>query len=106
MQDEVLGVSNKILSVLLSQLARLDANSDLLSIGSVFASILGAIFFQQNVKAANGRQRRISPRKRHASAAAEFGRVWPIVQGVRPMRAKFGQMLPHGGQSWPDVGKN
>jgi len=46
----VLGVSNKILSVLLSQLARLDANSDLLSIGSVFASILGAIFFQQNVK--------------------------------------------------------
>mmetsp|Transcript_46470 Transcript_46470/g.133830 ORF Transcript_46470/g.133830 Transcript_46470/m.133830 type:complete len:374 (+) Transcript_46470:82-1203(+) len=46
----VLGVSNKILSVLLNQLAQLDSNGDLLSIGSVLASIFGAILFQQTVK--------------------------------------------------------
>jgi len=46
----VLGVSNKILSVLLNQLARLDSNADFSSIGSVLASIFGAILFQQTVK--------------------------------------------------------
>mmetsp|Transcript_57453 Transcript_57453/g.166861 ORF Transcript_57453/g.166861 Transcript_57453/m.166861 type:complete len:368 (+) Transcript_57453:64-1167(+) len=46
----VLGVSNKIISVLLNQLAQLDSNGDLLSISSVLASILGAILFQQTVK--------------------------------------------------------
>jgi len=46
----VLGVSNKILSVLFNQLARLDSNSDALSVASVFASILGAILFQQTVQ--------------------------------------------------------
>jgi GDP-mannose transporter len=46
----VLGVSNKIISVLLSQLTQLDANGDLFSIGSVLVSIVGAIVFQQTVK--------------------------------------------------------
>jgi len=46
----VLGVSNKVISVLLNQLTRLDSNADVLSIGSVLASILGAILFQQTVK--------------------------------------------------------
>merc|ERR1711933_264595 len=46
----VLGVSNKIISVLLNQLAKLDSNCDAASIASVLASILGAILFQQTVK--------------------------------------------------------
>jgi len=46
----VLGVSNKILSVLLNQLARLDSNGDVVSIASVLASIFGAMLFQQTVK--------------------------------------------------------
>merc|ERR1712203_557312 len=45
----VLGVSNKFLSVLINQFANLDTNRDLLSLGSVMASILGAIIFQQTV---------------------------------------------------------
>eukprot|EP00440_Ansanella_granifera_P040929 gb/GFBE01044381.1/.p1 GENE.gb/GFBE01044381.1/~~gb/GFBE01044381.1/.p1 ORF type:complete len:387 (+),score=54.46 gb/GFBE01044381.1/:1-1161(+) len=46
----VLGVSNKLLSVLLNQISRLDTNNSLPSIGSVLLSIVGAIFFQQTVK--------------------------------------------------------
>jgi len=46
----VLGVSNKLLSVLLNQMSRLDVNNSLPSIGSVLCSIFGAIFFQQTVK--------------------------------------------------------
>jgi len=45
----VLGVSNKFLSVLINQLASLDANRDLVSLGSVLTSIFGAIVFQQTV---------------------------------------------------------
>merc|ERR1711920_776106 len=45
----VLGVSNKIVSVLLNQLA-LDSNGDIFSLTSVLASIVGAILFQQTVK--------------------------------------------------------
>ncbi|CAE8590447.1 unnamed protein product [Polarella glacialis] len=46
----VLGVSNKILSVLLNQIAQLDSNRNVSSIGSVLVSIAGAILFQQTVK--------------------------------------------------------
>jgi len=46
----VLGVSNKVISVLLNQLARLDSNCDVASVASVMASIFGAILFQQTVK--------------------------------------------------------
>eukprot|EP00930_Biecheleria_cincta_P095368 TRINITY_DN87330_c0_g1_i1.p1 TRINITY_DN87330_c0_g1~~TRINITY_DN87330_c0_g1_i1.p1 ORF type:complete len:405 (-),score=65.91 TRINITY_DN87330_c0_g1_i1:248-1426(-) len=46
----VLGVSNKLLSVLLNQFSRLDTNNSLYSVGSVLLSIFGAIFFQQTVK--------------------------------------------------------
>jgi drug/metabolite transporter (DMT)-like permease len=46
----VLGVSNKVISVFLNQLARLDSNCDLASVGCVMASIFGAILFQQTVK--------------------------------------------------------
>lgn len=46
----VLGVSNKLLSVLLNQFSKLDTNSSLYSVGSVLLSIFGAIFFQQTVK--------------------------------------------------------
>merc|ERR1712151_1185426 len=45
----VLGVSNKFLSVLINQLASLDANKDMMSLGSVLVSISGAILFQQTV---------------------------------------------------------
>jgi len=46
----VLGVSNKLLSVLMNQFAMLDTNNSLPSIASVLVSIFGAIFFQQSVK--------------------------------------------------------
>mmetsp|Transcript_47810 Transcript_47810/g.120522 ORF Transcript_47810/g.120522 Transcript_47810/m.120522 type:complete len:385 (+) Transcript_47810:89-1243(+) len=46
----VLGVSNKVISVLLNQVARLDSNYDAMSIASVMTSIFGAILFQQTVK--------------------------------------------------------
>lgn len=46
----VLGVSNKLLSVMMNQIAQLDANRDLASVFSVIVSIIGAIFFQQTVK--------------------------------------------------------
>jgi len=46
----VLGVSNKFISVGLSQLAHLDANGDVRSLGCTLLSILGAILFQQTVK--------------------------------------------------------
>lgn len=45
----VLGVSNKFLSVLINQVANLDANRDVFSLGSVLLSISGAILFQQTV---------------------------------------------------------
>mmetsp|Transcript_80892 Transcript_80892/g.210783 ORF Transcript_80892/g.210783 Transcript_80892/m.210783 type:complete len:529 (-) Transcript_80892:106-1692(-) len=45
----VLGVSNKFLSVLINQVASLDANKDIMSLGSVLVSIAGAIVFQQTV---------------------------------------------------------
>lgn len=46
----VLGVSNKLLSVLMNQVTRLDTNDSFSSIASVCGSIVGAIFFQQTVK--------------------------------------------------------
>lgn len=45
----VLGVSNKFLSVLMNQVASLDANQDATSLYSVLLSISGAILFQQTV---------------------------------------------------------
>lgn len=45
----VLGVSNKLMALLINQLA-MDANSSFISIGSVLLSIGGAVCFQQTVK--------------------------------------------------------
>jgi drug/metabolite transporter (DMT)-like permease len=73
----VLGVSNKILSVLLNQLASLDSNADVSSVGSVMASIAGAILFQQTVKGKGISQ---APK-----ADARFGEHWArilVVLGV------------------------
>lgn len=62
----VLGVSNKFLSVLINQVAKMDANNDIASLGSVLISILGAILFQQTV---SGRGMSQAPKKQGDLAA-------------------------------------
>lgn len=66
----VLGVSNKFLSVLLNQFARLDTNGSALSIGSVLLSISGAILFQQTVTG-----RGVSQAKSSDESSARSGSV-------------------------------
>eukprot|EP00441_Pelagodinium_beii_P047306 CAMPEP_0197621710 /NCGR_PEP_ID=MMETSP1338-20131121/2203_1 /TAXON_ID=43686 ORGANISM="Pelagodinium beii, Strain RCC1491" /NCGR_SAMPLE_ID=MMETSP1338 /ASSEMBLY_ACC=CAM_ASM_000754 /LENGTH=407 /DNA_ID=CAMNT_0043191241 /DNA_START=77 /DNA_END=1300 /DNA_ORIENTATION=+ len=61
----VLGVSNKLLSVLMNQFAMLDTNNSVPSIASVLVSIFGAIFFQQSVKGKGISQ---APKKDSASS--------------------------------------
>jgi len=73
----VLGVSNKLLSVLMNQVAKMDTNSSLPSIGSVLLSIFGAIFFQQTVKGKG-----ISQAPKQDSASSESAACMFVLLGI------------------------
>mmetsp|Transcript_38541 Transcript_38541/g.110661 ORF Transcript_38541/g.110661 Transcript_38541/m.110661 type:complete len:402 (-) Transcript_38541:162-1367(-) len=95
----VLGVSNKILSVLLNQLVKLGSNGDIFSIGSVLASILGAIFFQQNVKGKGLSQapQQTDPKK-HQRVAQLFVGIGLLVAAYISYNQKFPAALSSDGE--------
>lgn len=82
----VLGVSNKLLALLINQLT-MKANSSVFSVGSVLLSIGGALFFQQTVKGKGISQApRLKTESSSANAKAYFamlaGLVWAGILNV------------------------